>query len=169
MTGSFSHGHALLIGVGTYKDTKISIPVTAQDAEDLGKALTDTQLCGYPQAQVTVLTNQDANKPRILTELGALAQRVQGDGDATVIIFFAGHGIANEDYYFLPHETQVTYNALGNPSGIVYDTALSNTVFLGKVRQIQAKRLVILFNTCCLLYTSPSPRDRTRSRMPSSA
>ena len=22
---------------------------------------------------------------------------------------------------------------------------------------------------CCLLYTSPSPRDRTRSRMPSSA
>ena len=24
-------------------------------------------------------------------------------------------------------------------------------------------------NTSCLLYTSPSPRDRTRSRMPSSA
>ena len=24
-------------------------------------------------------------------------------------------------------------------------------------------------HTCCLLYTSPSPRDRTRSRMPSSA
>ena len=23
--------------------------------------------------------------------------------------------------------------------------------------------------SCCLLYTSPSPRDRTRSRMPSSA
>ena len=25
------------------------------------------------------------------------------------------------------------------------------------------------FNIVCLLYTSPSPRDRTRSRMPSSA
>ena len=25
------------------------------------------------------------------------------------------------------------------------------------------------YNTTCLLYTSPSPRDRTRSRMPSSA
>ena len=25
------------------------------------------------------------------------------------------------------------------------------------------------FDRCCLLYTSPSPRDRTRSRMPSSA
>ena len=26
-----------------------------------------------------------------------------------------------------------------------------------------------VINNCCLLYTSPSPRDRTRSRMPSSA
>ena len=34
-----------------------------------------------------------------------------------------------------------------------------------------AKGLKIGLNTkgCCLLYTSPSPRDRTRSRMPSSA
>ena len=29
--------------------------------------------------------------------------------------------------------------------------------------------LEIAFNWACLLYTSPSPRDRTRSRMPSSA
>ena len=29
--------------------------------------------------------------------------------------------------------------------------------------------LVIGLVTFCLLYTSPSPRDRTRSRMPSSA
>ena len=26
-----------------------------------------------------------------------------------------------------------------------------------------------LHNNCCLLYTSPSPRDRQKSRMPSSA
>ena len=28
---------------------------------------------------------------------------------------------------------------------------------------------IIDYNNTCLLYTSPSPRDRTRSRMPSSA
>ena len=28
---------------------------------------------------------------------------------------------------------------------------------------------VRLHNRCCLLYTSPSPRDRQKSRMPSSA
>ena len=32
----------------------------------------------------------------------------------------------------------------------------------------QSQKLWELLNTC-LLYTSPSPRDRTRSRMPSSA
>ena len=30
-------------------------------------------------------------------------------------------------------------------------------------------RLQVSIDTHCLLYTSPSPRDRTRSRMPSSA
>ena len=38
---------------------------------------------------------------------------------------------------------------------------------------LQAKRLNLSLmspvNQSCLLYTSPSPRDRTRSRMPSSA
>ena len=31
------------------------------------------------------------------------------------------------------------------------------------------EKLVLGFCSTCLLYTSPSPRDRTRSRMPSSA
>ena len=51
------------------------------------------------------------------------------------------------------------------------DTVLNTTVFDG------AKKLITHYNvvsdnagsTTCLLYTSPSPRDRTRSRMPSSA
>ena len=30
-------------------------------------------------------------------------------------------------------------------------------------------KTTLLSLICCLLYTSPSPRDRTRSRMPSSA
>ena len=34
---------------------------------------------------------------------------------------------------------------------------------------IQSKWIKSDLNNHCLLYTSPSPRDRTRSRMPSSA
>ena len=39
---------------------------------------------------------------------------------------------------------------------------------LGEKTSIIAKTTVVDIGTC-LLYTSPSPRDRTRSRMPSSA
>ena len=48
---------------------------------------------------------------------------------------------------------------------------------IGNVRQLLIKQAILQFdaaismdpNYLCLLYTSPSPRDRTRSRMPSSA
>ena len=43
------------------------------------------------------------------------------------------------------------------PSSVPYDAS-----------SLYAKNLTSLI-TPCLLYTSPSPRDRTRSRMPSSA
>ena len=39
----------------------------------------------------------------------------------------------------------------------------------GKLKLNLTKTGYSLQGNCCLLYTSPSPRDRTRSRMPSSA
>ena len=41
--------------------------------------------------------------------------------------------------------------------------------FKKQVKSTLLKKSVLLEDICCLLYTSPSPRDRTRSRMPSSA
>ena len=40
---------------------------------------------------------------------------------------------------------------------------------LAALGQPLPRRFVQDNHSCCLLYTSPSPRDRTRSRMPSSA
>ena len=44
-------------------------------------------------------------------------------------------------------------------------------MFATYIRNSEIADSVIYFGPmgCCLLYTSPSPRDRTRSRMPSSA
>ena len=44
---------------------------------------------------------------------------------------------------------------------------LDSTTFTGKFLEAQIGG--VFSPTTCLLYTSPSPRDRTRSRMPSSA
>ena len=46
--------------------------------------------------------------------------------------------------------------------------AVLKTVFDEVILLAQHGGALLLFRTC-LLYTSPSPRDRTRSRMPSSA
>ena len=57
--------------------------------------------------------------------------------------------------WFKKKRPQVVINAAGRVGGI-----LDNSKF---------QTDYIYINTICLLYTSPSPRDRTRSRMPSSA
>ena len=55
-------------------------------------------------------------------------------------------------------------SATKDDGGFDADVAL----FTGEVQQL-IPELVTAFPPACLLYTSPSPRDRTRSRMPSSA
>ena len=54
---------------------------------------------------------------------------------------------------------QSKYSFLTNENGGIYDDLI--------VTKVEKGFNVIL--NACLLYTSPSPRDRTRSRMPSSA
>src|SRR5678809_1393583 len=44
-----------------------------------------------------------------------------------------------------------------------------HTVFPGSTQNLNLRRLPSHHSICCLLYTSPSPRDRQKSRMPSSA
>ena len=61
------------------------------------------------------------------------------------------------------HKTLQTKMAKLEPS---YVTAVENRVKSGLEA---AKSTLMRAREACLLYTSPSPRDRTRSRMPSSA
>ena len=60
--------------------------------------------------------------------------------------------------------------ALGFASKPLYDTFCKVTGYGGTTRYADENLSEILDRkVTCLLYTSPSPRDRTRSRMPSSA
>ena len=54
----------------------------------------------------------------------------------------------------------ITFNAPQLPGGVLPTAAVTD------VTAVQGN---VTANGTCLLYTSPSPRDRTRSRMPSSA
>ena len=58
----------------------------------------------------------------------------------------------------LQQEGRISFTELGERVG------LSTTPCTERVRRLERDGAIT-----CLLYTSPSPRDRTRSRMPSSA
>mgnify|MGYP000542390650 CR=1 FL=1 len=61
-------------------------------------------------------------------------------------------------------------NIEGNITGNVLTAAQTAITSVGTLTALQVDNININANTiACLLYTSPSPRDRTRSRMPSSA
>ncbi len=142
----FANGYALLIGVGHYKDEKLSVSATAKDAEDVASSLVDSNYCAYPQNHVEVLMNEHATGANILAKLAALKEQVQDVTNTTVIVFFSGHGWLEGEYYFLPYETE-TFMSNGKLQ-VKLSTVLANKDFLEGVRQIQADRLVVIFNTC---------------------
>ena len=58
---------------------------------------------------------------------------------------------------------------LGAPVKRIRDSDQADPNGLGSIRKIGIGPIGLEETVICLLYTSPSPRDRTRSRMPSSA
>ena len=65
-------------------------------------------------------------------------------------------------------ETQLTYLLQANELGEFIIPSLTVQIE-DEVYTTEEKLILVIENEDCLLYTSPSPRDRTRSRMPSSA
>ena len=60
-------------------------------------------------------------------------------------------------------------SAVGILTSVMMMGAYTTTAMASGIGVIDAKDMLDIHAEACLLYTSPSPRDRTRSRMPSSA
>ncbi|MBW4440368.1 MAG: caspase family protein [Plectolyngbya sp. WJT66-NPBG17] len=101
MLQTFAHGYALLIGVGQCADPRLSLPVTVRDIQVLRQALVNPKLCGYLDANLRSLHDQNATKQQVLNGLDWLKAQATADPEATVIVYYSGHGwldTANQSY-----------------------------------------------------------------------
>ena len=94
-----------------------------------------------------------------------------GDLDDIASVHLAARGFSIQHCY--PFEASKPAYGLheiegyANLAGVIVMGGAQNVTELDELPYLQREQQWI--QSCCLLYTSPSPRDRTRSRMPSSA
>lgn len=134
----FKNGYALLIGVGYDK----SLPATVNDAKALYDLLIDPRLAAYPQEQVQVLTEEASTKNSILSGLDTLAAQVRENRDATVWIYFSGHGFLHketQEYFLIPYEYSLQQ---------IQTTCISSQQWSQKLKAIEAKKLMVWLDCC---------------------
>ncbi len=136
MNASFTHGHALIVGVGA------DLPNTVDDAVGLAGILRDPERCAYPSGQVQLLTGANANKDAILGALDALANLA--DPEATVVFYYSGHGYEvataiGQAYFLLPYG----YNLGQLPQSCINGKELTD-----RLAAIPAKKLLVLLDCC---------------------
>ena len=108
MAAQFTHGYALLVGVGDSAYPKWSLPVTVKDVQALQSVLVDPGLCAYPndEAHVRVLHDAGATRDSILDGLSWLGAQSAADPDGTAVVYYSGHGWLDGStgrYYLIPH------------------------------------------------------------------
>ncbi|MBW4472562.1 MAG: caspase family protein [Stenomitos rutilans HA7619-LM2] len=141
-TATFTHGYALLIGVGQSAWTDWSLPVTVKDVKALQAILVDPALCGYPETNIRTLTDSNATRQGILDGLQWLQQQAASDPQATVVAYYSGHGWLDQTqnrYYLVQHDIK-PFNLPGS--------ALAATEFTEALQQIPAARLLVMIDSC---------------------
>jgi uncharacterized caspase-like protein len=139
---TFSHGYALLIGVGESTYPKLSLPVTVKDMQAVRDILADEALCAYPEEHIRVLHDQGATRQAILDNLAWLKDMAAADPNATVMVYYSGHGWLapnSDDYYLLQHDIE--------PLDL-RGSALPAADFTAALHQISAQRLLVILDCC---------------------
>jgi len=151
MSQSFSHGYAVLVGVGA------NLPVTIEDARAVSDTLLDPSRCAYPSDHVRLLTGEGARRNNVVSALNWLATSVGQDD--TALVYFSGHGIETPDFHLVP---------FGFGWQDLATTAISGAEFSELLCAIQAQKLLVLLD-CCHAGGQAEAKSFTKSPMPTRA
>ncbi len=141
----FTHGYAVLIGVGEYFNSAIPpLPATNYDARALEEIFRNSNRCGYLDNHVHRLTGPAATRHSILASMDWLAEKARLDTDATIILYFSGHGWKDEEpgssrYCLLPYDSDLDR---------LETTTICNVLFKEKLKEIDTKRVLVIIDAC---------------------
>ena len=185
--GTYQNVGFTTTGAGISATATFLIPGFTGTITNGGSGYTDTALVNAtlrntPTATktVTVVTRVKLNIDSTITNGPfQVGETVTGSvSNATGTVTATGTDISGNAYIFLSNVTGTfqdanTENAVGGTSTATSGIATIQTgAYRWVIDGVEAPDFSLIDNNTyhfCLLYTSPSPRDRTRSRMPSSA
>ena len=136
---NLENAHALIVGVGA------DLPVTVNDARALAAVLKDPEKGAYKPENVVLLTEEEANKNNVLQQLTELSEKLEESDDATVVVYYSGHGGQfqtdnNEPaYYLLSHGYDVSDRE---------GTMIIGSEFSNLINNLNAKRLFVMLDCC---------------------
>lgn len=138
----FTNGYSLIIGIANYPKVRKLPQTVLKDAQDVHSLLVSSTHCGYLTENVRLLSDDQATANGIRDGLHWLGGSA-GSGD-TVLIFFSGHGGRVESgpqagNYLIPYDCE--------PANLS-ETAISGEELTDLLRDIQAQRLLVLFDSC---------------------
>lgn len=157
----FSHGYALLVGVGESAYPPWSLPATVRDVRALHAVLVDPNLCAYPDDghHIRLLHDSGATQDAILEGLAWLQARAEADPEATAVVYYSGHGWLDRStgrYYLIPHDIE-PFDLPGS--------ALPAEIFSDALRRIPARRLLV-FLDCCHAAGMATAKDAPLLKLP---
>jgi len=137
--------YALIVGIGEFKDKGIqTLQFTAKDAEDLAAVLTDPRYGRFDPANVTVLTDGEATREKILKGLNEIL--LKAEEDDLVFIYVSSHGTPRQDGrglggvgYIVTSDTALDR---------IWLDALEYESFSRQVSLIKARRKAVFLDTC---------------------
>jgi hypothetical protein len=144
MPSIFTHGYALLVGVGETAYPKWSLPVTVKDVRAIRSILTNPNLCAYPddEGHIRLLHDDGSKRSDILDGLAWLKEQAAADPEATIVVYYSGHGWLDSStggYYLIPHDIE-PFDIPGS--------ALAAQAFTEALRGIPARRLLVFIDSC---------------------
>jgi metacaspase-1 len=138
----FNQGRALVIGVANYEEVQRLPEAVVNDARDTADTLKSPLYCGYPNTNVTVLTDSQATLEGIRNGLADLVAGATADD--TVAIFFSGHG------------TRFGSGGAATSALVPYDckrgdlagTTLGEAELSATIAAIKVPRVVVIVDAC---------------------